>query len=111
MTYSNAPCATLDELSPSDPQATSIVVGMRRARHDVFANATGNRYIVLCYLQWQVIECMMISAGSKLRQGLVSAVERLQADDWKPEGAPDYGFVFLSRGGERRLLALGERDP
>jgi hypothetical protein len=84
---------------------------MRRTRHDVFAARSQPHYVVLWDLQWRVVECALIAAGGDLRQSLASAIERMQADGWRPEGAPDYGFVFLSRGCERRLLALTERHP
>ena len=81
---------------------------MRRRRYDVFAKATTARYAVLQDMQRTVIECQQIPAGSDLYASLATIIERLAGEGWKPEGAPDFGFVFLSRGGERRLLALTE---
>jgi hypothetical protein len=84
---------------------------MRRTRHDPFAKATTMRYVVTWDMQRTVIECQQIPGGSDLRAALAAVLERLVSEGWRPEGLPDFGFVFLSRGGERRLLALTERDP
>jgi hypothetical protein len=42
---------------------------------------------------------------------MTAAIERLIKEGWQPERTPDFGFVFLSRSGIRRLLILTERDP
>jgi hypothetical protein len=38
-------------------------------------------------------------------------IERLEADGWQAEGTPEYGFVFIRRDADRRLLMLTEKDP
>jgi len=40
-----------------------------------------------------------------------SAIERLEAEGWQAEATPEYGFVFVRRGTDRRLLTLTPRDP
>jgi hypothetical protein len=42
---------------------------------------------------------------------MTAAIERLAADGWQPEDQPRFGFVFIRRGDERRLLSLTPRDP
>jgi hypothetical protein len=42
---------------------------------------------------------------------MAAAIERLKAEGWQPEGSAEYGFVFVRRAGERRLVSLTERDP
>jgi hypothetical protein len=42
---------------------------------------------------------------------MASTIERLAAEGWQAEATPKYGFVFLRREAERRLLSLTERDP
>jgi hypothetical protein len=84
---------------------------MRRTRHDVFARARQTRYIVIWDMLWRLIDYTEIPPGFDLRASLARAIERHGAEGWQPEGAPDHGFVFLSRGGERRLLLLTERHP
>jgi hypothetical protein len=39
------------------------------------------------------------------------AIERLQGDHWQAEASPEYGFVFIRRESERRLVMLMPRDP
>jgi hypothetical protein len=42
---------------------------------------------------------------------LSSAIERLAGDGWQAEGETEYGFVFIRRDTEQRLLMLTPRDP
>jgi hypothetical protein len=42
---------------------------------------------------------------------MTAAIDRLAGDGWQAEGGAEYGFVFIRRGAERRLLALTPRDP
>ncbi|GAC1511469.1 MAG: hypothetical protein NVS1B6_17980 [Steroidobacteraceae bacterium] len=39
------------------------------------------------------------------------AIERLEYCGWQPEGKLEFGFVFVTRVGERRLVTITERDP
>jgi hypothetical protein len=42
---------------------------------------------------------------------MAATIERLEVDGWQAEATPEYGFVFVRRGADRRLLMLTERDP
>jgi hypothetical protein len=42
---------------------------------------------------------------------MAAAIERLEAEGWQAEGSAEYGFAFIRRAGERRLLTLTPRDP
>jgi hypothetical protein len=42
---------------------------------------------------------------------MAAAIERLERDGWQAEAAPEYGFVFIRRDPDRRLLMLTGRDP
>jgi hypothetical protein len=42
---------------------------------------------------------------------MAEAIDRFEADGWQAEAPPEYGFVFIRRAGERRLLMLTPRDP
>jgi hypothetical protein len=42
---------------------------------------------------------------------MAATIERLAGDGWQAEGGAEYGFVFIRRKGERRLLMLTPRDP
>jgi hypothetical protein len=84
---------------------------MRRTRHDIYAKARTLRYIVLWDIHWHVIECQRLEPGSDLRGAMAITSARLMADGWQIESDMAHGFVFVNRGGERRLLMLTERDP
>jgi hypothetical protein len=84
---------------------------MGRYTHNVFAKCTRPRYIVVFGLQWQILECQPLQAGANLSNAMTAAVERLAGDGWLAEGDARFGFVFIRRSGERRLLILTERDP
>jgi hypothetical protein len=62
-------------------------------------------------MQWQRMECIRLPPGADLRSAMTAAIERLRGEAWEAEGAPEYGFVFLRRGTDRRLLMLTSRDP
>jgi hypothetical protein len=42
---------------------------------------------------------------------MAAAIERLEGEGWQAEGSAEYGFVFIRREPERRLLMLTPRDP
>jgi hypothetical protein len=42
---------------------------------------------------------------------MATAIERLAGEGWQAEATPEYGFVFIRRESERRLLMLTPRDP
>jgi hypothetical protein len=42
---------------------------------------------------------------------MAAAIALLEADGWQAEATPDYGFTFIQRSTERRLLMLTPRDP
>jgi len=42
---------------------------------------------------------------------MAATIERLSGEGWQAEATPEYGFVFIRRETERRLLALKPRDP
>jgi hypothetical protein len=56
-------------------------------------------------------EVQRLQGASDLHGALAARAERLKAEGWTIEGAIDHGFTFLNLSGERRLLALTERDP
>jgi len=42
---------------------------------------------------------------------MTSAIQQLATDGWEAEGDARFGFVFVRRRGERRMLMLTPRDP
>ena len=84
---------------------------MRRTRYDPYARSTHTAYVVLRDMQHQVIEVQRLKPTTDLRGAMTATITRLAADGWQAEGSAEYGFVFIRRAGERRLLMLTERDP
>ncbi len=69
------------------------------------------RYLVLWNMYWQVIDCRCLEPATDLAVAIAAAIKRLKAEGWQAEGSAEYGFVFIRRGTDRRLLMLTERDP
>jgi len=42
---------------------------------------------------------------------MAAAIDRLSGEGWQAEATLEYGFVFIRRATERRLLMLTPRDP
>jgi hypothetical protein len=57
------------------------------------------------------IACEAVPTGADLREALRAALAQCAQEGWQAEGDGAYGFVFLARGAERRLLNLTSADP
>lgn len=84
---------------------------MARYHRNVYAGAKTARYIVLFDLQWKIIECTRLESAADLAKSMTATLQRLTGEGWQAESIPRFGFVFLNRNGDRRLLALTERNP
>jgi hypothetical protein len=84
---------------------------MGRYQFPAFNKVTAPRYVVVWDLQWQIIDCRSLEASSDLSAAMATAIERLAGEGWNAEGSIEYGFVFIRREAERRLLMLTPRDP
>ncbi len=84
---------------------------MGRYRHQVYANDTAPRWIAVFGLQWQTIESQRLEPATDLCGAMTATVERLAAEGWEIEAEPRFGFSFIRRDGQRRLLMLTPRDP
>jgi len=84
---------------------------MGRYTFPAFNRASTPRYVVLWDLHWHVIECQRLEPAADLSGAMAATIDRLAADGWKAEATPKYGFVFIRRDTERRLLMLTPRDP
>ncbi len=94
------------------PLASLARIGpMGRYRHQLYATAKTPRYCVIFNLQWQIVESVRLEPGADLSAAVAAAIARLAADGWQAEGSAEFGFLFLGRAKERRLLILTERDP
>jgi len=84
---------------------------MGRYRNQVYANDTRPRWVAVFGLQWQLLESQRLEPAADLSGAMTAAIQRLAGEDWEAEADPRFGFVFIRRGGERRLLMLTPRDP
>jgi hypothetical protein len=62
-------------------------------------------------LQWQVIESHRLEPGADLFSAMTATIERLAVEGWRAEDEPHFGFVFITKEGDRRLLIVTPRDP
>ena len=62
-------------------------------------------------MQWQVIESHRLEPAADLSGAMTAAIERLAGEGWQAEDEPRFGFVFIRRETDRRLLMLTPRDP
>jgi hypothetical protein len=85
--------------------------GMARYTFPAFNTATTPRYVVVWDMHWHVIECQRLEPATNLSVAMAAAIERLEGEGWQAEGSAEYGFVFIRRDGERRLLMLTPGDP
>jgi hypothetical protein len=84
---------------------------MSRYTFPAFKNASTTRCLACYDLQWSLVDCRYLEPGADLSAAMAAALERLSGEGWQAEGGVEYGFVFIRRGNERRLLVLTPRDP
>lgn len=85
--------------------------GMGRYTFPAFTTATTPRYVVLWDLHWHVLDCQRLEPAADLSGAMAETIDRLAGEGWEAEATPEYGFVFVRREAERRLLMLTPRDP
>ena len=84
---------------------------MGRYTFPAFKPAPEPRYVVVWDLQWRLLDCRRLEPAVDLSAAMEATIGRLEEDGWQPEATPEYGFVFIRRGTDRRLLMLTPRDP
>ena len=84
---------------------------MGRYTFPAFNRAPAPRYVVVWDLHWHVVEWERLEPAADLSGAMTEAIERLEGEGWQAEATPEYGFVFIRREAERRLLMLTPRDP
>lgn len=84
---------------------------MARYRHSLYATSRSARFCVIFDLQWRVLLSVRLEPATDLAAAMAAAIERQALNGWQAESGHEFGFVFLRRAGERRLLILTERDP
>ena len=84
---------------------------MGRYRHNVYEKSTTPRWVAVFGLQWQVIESHRLEPGADLLNAMTATIERLALEGWRIESEPRFGFAFIAKDCERRLLMLTPKDP
>jgi hypothetical protein len=84
---------------------------MGRYTFPAFNKTPTPRYIVLWDLHWHVLEVQRLEPAADLASAMAAAIERLKGEGWRAEGGVEYGFVFIRRGADRRLVMLTPRNP
>jgi len=84
---------------------------MSRYKFIAYQETSSPRYLVVYGLQWQIIDHQRIEPHADLLAAMTSTLQDLASEGWQAEGDALYGFVFIRRLGERRLLMLTPRDP
>jgi hypothetical protein len=84
---------------------------MGRYTFSTFTTSTTPRYIVVWDLQWNILDSQRLEPASDLSAAMTATIKRLEIDGWRAETTPEYGFTFIRRDLERRLLMLTPRDP
>jgi hypothetical protein len=84
---------------------------MGRYTFPAFNKAPTPRYVVVWDVHWHVLEYQRLEPAADLSGAMAATIERLSGDGWQAEATPEYGFVFVRRETERRLLMLTPQDP
>src|ERR1700733_11951377 len=84
---------------------------MARYKFISYQNASSARYLVMYGLQWQIIDHQRIEPHADLLSVMMSTLQQLASEGGQAEGDALYGFVFIRRLGERRMVMLTPRDP
>jgi hypothetical protein len=84
---------------------------MGRYKFITYENVSSPRYLVVYGLQWQIIDHQRIEPHADLISAMTSTLQQLASEGWEAEGDARFGFVFIRRLGERRMLMLTPGDP
>jgi hypothetical protein len=84
---------------------------MARHRFDALGDTSRPHWLTLADMHRNMVACEALPAGADLREALRAALAQCVAEGWQAEGDGAYGFVFIARGAERRLLNLTAADP
>jgi hypothetical protein len=84
---------------------------MRRNRCDPLADTHRPHWLVISDMHRNQIVCQALPRGVDLRGALREKLAQWAAEGWRAESDGAYGFAFIARGTERRLVNLTPRDP
>lgn len=84
---------------------------MSRHRFDPLADIRRPHWLTISDLQRNLITCEALPAGADLREVLRASLTQCAGEGWQAENDGAYGFVFIAKGSERRLVNLTPADP
>ena len=84
---------------------------MSRRRLDPLTDNGRPHWLTVADLHRNLITCEALPAGADLRGVLRDKLAQCAAEGWQAENDGAYGFVFVAKGTERRLVNLTPADP
>jgi hypothetical protein len=82
----------------------------KRSKYDPLATSARSRWLVLRDMFHNVLDSTELPPGTDLRAAFANGLAALEREGWQSEGASG-AMVFVTRGSERRFLAIHELDP
>lgn len=84
---------------------------MRRRVSDPLTDTRRPHWLTVSDLHRNLITSQALPAGTDLREILRDTLTRWVAEGWQAENNGAYGFVFIARSAERRLVNLTPANP
>ena len=84
---------------------------MRRNRCDPLADTRRRHWLIVSGPHRQLIDIKPVPIGANLREAMRAALASMAAEGWRADSDGVYGFTFISRGAERRLVNLTPANP
>ena len=84
---------------------------MRRQRFDPLTATHRSHWLTVSDMHQNLIACEALPAWADLRKILQAALTQYSAQGWEVENDGAYGFAFIAREAERRLVNLTPADP
>lgn len=84
---------------------------MARRRFDPLADTRRPHWLTISDSHLKLLTSEALPAGMNLRAVLRAALTHYAAQGWQAESDGAYGFTFIARGSERRLVNITPADP
>ena len=78
---------------------------------DPLADTRRPHWLTVSDLHRNLFKCVGLPVGADLRAALQETLTQCAVEGWLPENDGAYGFAFIARGSERRLVNLTPVDP
>jgi hypothetical protein len=84
---------------------------MARRRFDPLADTRRPHWLTVSDAHLKLIASDSLPAGADLRGVLRAALTQYAAQGWQAESDGAYGFTFIAKGSDRRLVNITPADP